>query len=235
MAYKISRERRQRRLGSEEQSPRRGRSSKVSRDLIREAALREFAKNGYEGATTAAVARRVGVTQPLIHYHFTDKKSLWRAAVDLAFSRMNSVLQGVEDDIRRASTRDAFAILTRRLVYFNARHPEVGRLILSEAGTPGPRLKWMTEKHIEPLFRSIEVVVKLGKENGTIKDLPVENIIFAFLGAIPHFFDSAPLIENLYNFDPLSSDRIDSHANTLVEMFGFGLLTERAKTHDKSE
>src|SRR3990167_6869881 len=51
----------------------RGRTSKISRERILEASLYEFADHGYEGATTASVARRVGVTQPLIHYHFGSK------------------------------------------------------------------------------------------------------------------------------------------------------------------
>ena len=33
------------------------------------------------GTTTAGVARRAGVTQPLVHYHFATKNQLWREAV----------------------------------------------------------------------------------------------------------------------------------------------------------
>src|SRR6185369_5260430 len=75
---------------------RRGRTSKISRERILDASLVEFAKHGYEGATTASVARRIGVTQPLIHYHFGSKEALWRAAVEMAFGQMAELLEGAE-------------------------------------------------------------------------------------------------------------------------------------------
>lgn len=202
----------------------RGRSSKVSRERILEASLVEFAENGYEGATTASVARRVGVTQPLIHYHFGSKEALWRASVELAFGRMTSVLQGVEEDMGRVGPREAIRIMARRFVYFNARYPEVGRLIISESAVRGPRLEWMVEKHLRPLIQQIEQMFRLGRASGLVKDLPIQCVIFAFLGAVPHFFDAAPLINMLWDFDPLQPDRIEAHADTLVEIFTSGLL-----------
>ena len=49
------------------------------RERILRAALEEFAIRGFDGTTTAAIARQAGVTQPLVHYHFTTKVALWQA------------------------------------------------------------------------------------------------------------------------------------------------------------
>lgn len=206
----------------------RGRSSKISRDRILEASLVEFAENGYEGATTASVARRVGVTQPLIHYHFGSKEALWRAAVELAFGRMETVVQGVEEDVLRAGPHDAIRIMARRFVYFNARYPEVARLILSESAVKSTRLEWMVDKHLRPMIRQVEAMFQTGLEAGVLKPLPIQSVVFAFLGAVPHFFDAAPLIDLLWGFDPLSPEHVEAHADTLVEMFTSGLFRKPA-------
>ncbi len=212
--------------GLPETAKRRGRSSKISRERILDAALIEFAESGYEGATTASVARRVNVTQPLIHYHFGSKEALWRAAVELGFARMRSLLQGVEEDMGRASPLEAIQLIVRRFVYFNAKYPEVGRLIIAEAASHTPRLEWMAEQHLTPILRQAESLLEAGKQSGAIKDFPSQSIMFAFLGAVPHFFDSAPLIRLIYGIDPLEDHHVEGHANTLVEVFTNGLLNK---------
>lgn len=208
-----------------ETTKKRGRTSKISRERILEASLKEFAENGYEGATTASVARRVGVTQPLIHYHFGSKEALWRAAVELAFARLTTVLQGAEDDMSRLGPRAAIRTFARRFVYFNARYPEVSRLIIAESAVRGPRLEWMTEKHLRPMIQRLEFMFRTGAQDGIVKPLNIPSLIFAFLGAVPHFFDGAPLIDMLWGIDPLQPDQVEAHAATLVEVFTAGFLT----------
>jgi len=203
---------------------RRGRTSKISRERILDASLVEFAKHGYEGATTASVARRIGVTQPLIHYHFGSKEALWRAAVELGFSQMATLLEGVTDEASSSDPREQLRTIVRRFVTFSARHPEVSRLIIAESAVPGPRLEWMTEKHLRPLIRMIEETFRSGRDAGIVKDLSLESLIFVFLGALPHFFDGAPLIGLLWGIDPTDPAHVSAYADTLVEVLTAGLL-----------
>ncbi len=205
-------------------APKRGRTSTISRERILEASLNEFAEHGYQGATTASVARRVGVTQPLIHYHFGSKEALWRAAVELGFSRMGSVLTSIESDMSEVGPREAIRTMARRFVHFNARHPEVGRLIIAESAVRGPRLEWMTEKHLRPLIQQVESMFRVGRDAGIVKPLPLHSIVFAFLGAVPHFFDAAPLIDLLWHIDPSDPVQVEAHVETIVEIFTTGLL-----------
>ena len=48
----------------------------TGRERILQVALEEFAANGFEGTSMAHIARRAGVTQPLVHYHFASKDAL---------------------------------------------------------------------------------------------------------------------------------------------------------------
>lgn len=71
-------------------------------DVIR-AAISEFAIAGYRGTTTAAIAQRVGVTQPYLFRLFPDKKAIFvaaltRSAADtrLVFERAAETAEGGE-------------------------------------------------------------------------------------------------------------------------------------------
>ena len=50
-------------------------------DRIIEAAAREFQEKGFSGATTAAIARRAGVTEALIFNHFGSKAKLFQDTI----------------------------------------------------------------------------------------------------------------------------------------------------------
>src|SRR5438552_15018797 len=58
------------------------------RDAIVAAATEEFATGGLVGASTEAIARRVGVSQPYVFQLFGTKKELFLAVVGSCFSRI---------------------------------------------------------------------------------------------------------------------------------------------------
>jgi AcrR family transcriptional regulator len=175
-------------------------------------------------ANAASVARRIGVTQPLIHYHFGSKEALWRAAVELAFSQMAGLLEDMGEESHSTDPRQRMREIARRFVRFSAKHPEVSRLIIAESAVPGPRLEWMTEKHLRPLIRRVEQTFRAGRDAGIVKDLSLESLIFVFLGALPHFFDGAPLIGLLWGIDPADEEHVEKYADTLIEVLASGVL-----------
>lgn len=58
------------------------------REAIVQAAIEEFAAAGFAGATTAAIARRAGISQPYVFRFFPTKKDLALAALELATDRL---------------------------------------------------------------------------------------------------------------------------------------------------
>src|SRR3982074_1112411 len=55
-------------------------TSDERRDQVVQAALREFAERGYEAASTAAIAKRAGISQPYIYALFPNRRELFLAA-----------------------------------------------------------------------------------------------------------------------------------------------------------
>ena len=61
------------------------------------AALTEFEKHGYEGATIARIAKRAGVTQPTIYEYFKSKEDLLYSIPEVA---MQDFLKSLEESLR---------------------------------------------------------------------------------------------------------------------------------------
>lgn len=61
-------------------------------ELVAAASI-EFAATGYAGTSTAAIARRAGVSQPYLFQLFGTKRSLFMAAVDDCFDRTRLSLE----------------------------------------------------------------------------------------------------------------------------------------------
>src|SRR4051812_22671828 len=77
-------------------------SPRMSADERRQSAVRaamaEFARGGFEGTSTEAIARRVGVSQPYLFRLFPSKKAMFLAAMQHCFEtftdRMREAAEG---------------------------------------------------------------------------------------------------------------------------------------------
>ncbi|MFJ8084970.1 TetR/AcrR family transcriptional regulator [Streptomyces sp. NPDC096205] len=57
-------------------------SAEERRESVVRAAMKEFARGGYHGTSTEAIAKRVGVSQPYLFRLFPGKKAMFLAAAD---------------------------------------------------------------------------------------------------------------------------------------------------------
>src|SRR5579859_8231672 len=55
------------------------------RQALLDSACRVFFKKSYRGATTAAIAREAGITEPVLYRHFGSKRDLYLACLDEAW------------------------------------------------------------------------------------------------------------------------------------------------------
>lgn len=116
------------------------------------AAASAFAENGYKGTSTRDIAERAGVHHPLITYHFKSKDDLWRAAVSRVFDRFRDTLGEAEEALADAEPRERTAALIREHVHFAAANPELHKVMFQEASRPNPRIDWLIENYLRPLY-----------------------------------------------------------------------------------
>jgi len=70
------------------------------REAVLTAALEEFARAGYRGASTEAIARKAGISQPYLFRLFGSKKELYLAGVRRCFRRTLETMQAAAEGLR---------------------------------------------------------------------------------------------------------------------------------------
>ena len=102
----------------------RERNAGRSRERILDAALEEFAANGFAGARVEAIAQRAGLNRQLISHHFGGKRALYRAVMAQRRLRGGGELLGSAEEAPDA----VVAFFDRARL-----DPDWGRVLLWEA------------------------------------------------------------------------------------------------------
>lgn len=195
-----------------------------SRELLLQAAVREFAEKGYEGATTVAIAERAGVTQQLVHHHFATKHGLWNAAIDALFTPLFESIGSIAKALGGIDAQTRMRVLLRQLVLLSAERPEIAMIMTRESGAPSARLRYVVETYIRPLALPLVEAAEAGIAEGWMKKLPLEHVTFVILGAVSHFFTVPAFVKLLYGLDVTERAVIDRQVDVTVEALFFGLV-----------
>jgi TetR/AcrR family transcriptional regulator len=146
---------------------------------ILEAAIAEFARHGFEGASIRAIADRLGLQHPLITYHYRSKDILWRAAAEHAFAQIragwDSAIPDNSDLPPLARLREEYATLFRYTVAF----PEFHRFMRQESLSNNPRLKWVAETVLVPLLGRLVPQIVAAQKQGLLP--AVDPILFHYM------------------------------------------------------
>jgi len=194
------------------------------RDRLLDAALAEFGAKGFDGASTRAIARRVGAHQPQINYHFASKRALWTAAVDRLFTELAETMRGIGLARGRRTSGSVteiaadFAEMIRRFVRFAARHPELNQIMVHEATAEGGRLAWMVERHVRPLYRTVRSLWRRLREAGIAAPVDERLFHYVMVGAASLVYVNAPEARLLTGIDPTAHRWVEAHADGLVAL-----------------
>lgn len=196
-------------------------SADATRDAILAAALAVFSERGFDGASTRAIAARAAVTQPLLHYHFSSKGELWQAAVDGPFTALANRLADRAAGLRGVDALTSARLLVREFIGFSARNPQVHRIITQECKTDGPRMDWLVERHIRPLYDATVSMLASLAEQGAVPPIPPAHLYYILTGAGPTMFVLGPECRRLTGLDPSADAVIEAHADAVcLLLFG---------------
>lgn len=163
------------------------------RSVTIEAAVGLAGERNPSDVTTAAIAERMGLTQPALFRHFPSKDAIWEGVMEWVADRLLANL-----DRATASASSPLAALEAAFmahVGFVARHPGVPRILLSELqraeDTPAKR---MVRSLIRRYGERIQTLVELGRERGEIApETDGEAAATLFIGTIQGLVLSALL------------------------------------------
>lgn len=196
------------------------------RERILSVAIRCFSELGYEGTTTAGVARDAGVTQPLVHHHFGSKEGLWRAAMDALFSNTGLVVNVPTD----GSPRDQLLAMTERFVRFVAANPATTRVLAREGAAPSPRLTYLVDRYLREPFHQVVDAVRAGQCAGLVaSDVRPDLLLFLVLGAGSHLFDARALAQESLGIDVSAASTQEDFLGVVRALLEQGLFRQTGR------
>ncbi|MEM7136012.1 MAG: TetR/AcrR family transcriptional regulator [Myxococcota bacterium] len=164
----------------------------AARDDILDAAERLFAGKGFDGVSTAAIAKEAGVSQSQIHYHFDTKQKLWDQVMGRRFAdyfAAQSLLLDDQQTDELARLRDSIASYWR----FFEKYPNYVKLLsradLDRAPTVRPEDEGPAEEMADELMvRGAEIIAAAQRSGAIRDDVRPEFVILGFLSLVAHWF-----------------------------------------------
>jgi AcrR family transcriptional regulator len=96
-------------------------SADERRESVIRAAIAEFARGGYYGTSTEAIAKRVGVSQPYLFRLFPDKRAIFLAAAQRC---MEDTIRAFEEAAKGLEGEGALHAMANAYTKSIAEHPE---------------------------------------------------------------------------------------------------------------
>jgi len=192
--------------------------AQITRERLLTAAIQCFASTGYEASSTRQIETAAGVKRGLIGYHFGTKEALWKAAASWMFERAVEELQTTE---RGAANIDPVARLryfVRAFVHFNARFPEVNRLMVREGMDDDWRLQWLVETTVRPWYERVRRLFDEARAQGLGPAMEYPHFYYILTGAAALIFSMAPEARQLAGIDPNDPSVVSAHADALADL-----------------
>jgi TetR/AcrR family transcriptional regulator len=198
----------------------RGRAA-ATKQRILDCALNVFAEHGFDGTTVRDVAADAGVNHAMIHYYYSNKEELWRAAVAHLFGRIDKEIDYSAEFLETLPTEAGFKEFVRRYVRYCARHPEHARLMVQESIRGGERLRWAVDEFIRPKHQLLAPATLALIEAGKLPDVSPMSLIYIIVAAsqVPYMLQAE--MEMVFGADLQSHQAVEAHADAVVAiLFG---------------
>jgi AcrR family transcriptional regulator len=158
------------------------------RAAVLECACVIFSKGSYRGTTTAEIARRAGVTEPILYRHFRSKRDLYLACLESSWVETRQMW----DKAVAAEPDPAHWMSAMGAAYLRAskeRHGLVANLwiqALTEASDDAEIRKYL-KRHVRDVHEFVASVIRRSQEAGGIpedRDADAEAWIFVSIGLL---------------------------------------------------
>ena len=160
------------------------------RSGIIKAATRLFSEKGFRGATTRELASNVGVTEPVLYQHFSNKKDLYRAILEeQAFAGDRQIPELLPPDAPE-SDREYLTRLANGMIDWHTSDPSFIRLLLFSALEDHEMFE-VSEKFYDSysnlLFSGLSQYFEKRMQQGVFRTIDPVVAAHAFVALVAHY------------------------------------------------
>ena len=157
-----------------------------AREAILAAAERVFARAGFNGATTAAIAEAAGVPKPNLHYHFGSKNELYREVLSRTLHDWLVPMDGLEPE---ADPRAALEAYIRAKMAMSAERPDASRVFANELLHGAPVLGEAMRSELRAMVRRKAKVIDAWIASGRMANVDSTHLFFTIWAATQTYAD----------------------------------------------
>lgn len=139
----------------------------VAQVAVLAAATQMFAERGFAGTSIADIAMLSGVGKPSVLYHYPDKDTLWKAAVDALWADVDAFFR----EHWPYELRPSRQLLERLLDLFvdaALTWPAYVRIPFIEGATPSWRSEWLVDRHFGRHVMTVDRILRTMQSRGEL-------------------------------------------------------------------
>jgi TetR/AcrR family transcriptional regulator len=202
-----------------------------SRAAILRAAAQEFAEHGIAGARTDAIARAARVNKALLYYYFKDKETLYGAVLDNAFSGMKTnIFQVLDSDLPPREKIMAYAGAYFDFIASNQIYPKLmQREMMRAREGDSVHINRLVKTYFQPIYRRVGELLHKGIAEGEFRKVDPAHFIPSMVAMIVFYFSSAPVMQRIVRFNPLTPERIAERRAAVLDFISAALFLARSR------
>jgi TetR/AcrR family transcriptional regulator len=189
---------------------------------ILEAAESVFAEAGFNGATTAEIARRAGIPKANLHYYFNTKDELYQQVLT---GIINTWLHTADEITAEADPACALAHYITAKIELARSQPIPSRVFANEIIHGAPHLGTYLGTELRNWVDSKAKVIKGWIAAGKMREVDPRHLLFMIWASTQTYADFASQISAVLGRDQLSQQEYEAVARQVTEIIlrGCGL------------
>jgi AcrR family transcriptional regulator len=174
----------QRKVGAREKS------AEATRDSLLKAAIKVFAKHGFDGGSIDQISKAANSHDRMIYYYFGNKESLFVAALEEIYRRFNVAEAALKLDLEQPKL--ALEQVVRFVLHYYKIHPEFVTLLKSENLHRGKHIARSNKarEFSSPAISVVDEVLRQGIAQGIFRATVASRDLYMMIVALGYFYQS---------------------------------------------
>ncbi|QXZ08363.1 TetR family transcriptional regulator [Comamonas sp. Y33R10-2] len=167
------------------------RDSEKTRAVILKAAINEFSKNGYGGATVEKIVQRAKRNERSLYYHFGNKEGLYIASLESLYEKQMLAEQALR--LEDVPPEEAIRKLVRFTWSYYRENPEYLSLLNTENLYKAAHLKKSSARMqgiFSPKMKLLEQILERGAREGVFKNKVAVDYVFLLIASLCYLYVS---------------------------------------------
>jgi TetR/AcrR family transcriptional regulator len=202
------------------------RIQREKQEVILEAALDVFSREGFRGATIDQIAEAAGMSKPNLLYYFPRKEEIYSR---LMSEMLDIWLQPLREIDSVGDPVSELRSYIRRKIEMSRDYPRQSRLFANEMLQGAPRVLDTLATDLKSLVDEKAQVMLGWMDNGKIVRTDPYHLIFSIWATTQHYADFDVQVRAVLGKDRGGEGRFEDAARYLENLFLYGLLPKDSK------